>query len=156
MSNLILVCHGGLNEFRSFELKKGQVVHYRGNFGAPINESSAARIVKTLLQDPMTTDKQFATELKNYQPSEPLTNGTFRPDIDFGGSEKPKCFVMNMTTRRRLDLGKGWTSRLSDLVRQLPQNFYLNLICCTDLGIDAAYSTVNNAVAVKSWNDVFG
>lgn len=155
MSNLILVCHGGLDEFRSFELKKGQVVHYRGNFGAPINESSARRIVTTLLQDPTTTDQQFAMELKNYQPSEPLTNGTFRPDINFSGSEKPKCFVMNMTTKHRFDLGSGWMSRLSDLVRQLPQNFYLNLICCTDLGIDVARSTVDDAVAVRTWQDVF-
>jgi hypothetical protein len=156
MSNLLLLCHGGLREFGTFELTRTQTIQYRGNFGALIDEVAARRIVHTLLQDPTVSDQQLGREIVNYRPTDPITGpGGFGPDIDLGGGGAPPCFFVDLSTHRRFDLDMHWRTRLSQLIQTLPADFYLDLVCCTDAGIRAVGPQIEPFVAVRSWADVF-
>jgi hypothetical protein len=156
MDNLILLCHGHPREFSTFALGPGQTIQYRGNFGAPIDARAARRIVLTLLQDATVTDQQLQREIPNYIPNEPIEGpNTYWPDIDFRGGDRPPCFLVDLSTRRRFHLDDRWSTRLSRVVEALPNPFYLNLICCTDEGISVVEPEVRDLVAVDRWTDVF-
>ncbi|WP_339730858.1 hypothetical protein [uncultured Gimesia sp.] len=154
MCNYILLCHGGLNQDRSFHLEDRQTVIYRGNFGSLLSGAAARRLVATLTSDPTVTDAQLRIEIPNYVSSEEAEGpGDFRPDINLSGDDKLMCFVMDMSTGRWLKLNSAWRSRLSALVEDLGEEFTLNLLCCTLLpesGVDAPHPDPN--LQVPNWD----
>ena len=77
MSNLLLLCHGALMEFSSFELGDDQAVQYRGNFGALLSGQVARSITAALLADPLVTDTQLARAIPNYTPQPPCEGPTW-------------------------------------------------------------------------------
>ena len=136
MSNYVLVCHGDIREFGSFNLAAKQEVQYRGNFGAPLDYVTALAVWKALRSDPTVDDKSLAKAIHNYHP-EPVLAGpnSFAPDIDLAGDDNLFLFLINMNTRNYIRLKDDWKIRLSSLVdilgNQGRSSFWLNLLCCT-------------------------
>lgn len=155
--NALLLCHGGLKEFSSFELKDKQTVQYRGNFGTVLTSSVAKALVQALLSDPLATDAHIAAQIKDYQPHDPLNGpASFAPDINLAGDDKLLCFFMNMATRKWIQLGSGWKSSLSAVCTSAGAPLWLNLLCCTQLdGATLAQAGVDAKLAVKDWATVF-
>jgi hypothetical protein len=154
--NLLLLCHGRRSDFGSFELGAGQCVQYRGNFGTPLSSSNARALVKALIENPTVLDREIATQISNYQPQDPLEGpGGFRPDISLSGDDNLLCFLMNMNTRRWVQLGSGWSSSLNQVAQDFSPPLWLNLLSCTTLGDgDVQRAYVKPELAVKSWKDV--
>ncbi len=156
--NLILLCHGALKEFSSFELANRQTVQYRGNYGTPLSAQAAAAVIKALKSDPYMTDKQLASSLKGYIPTAPLEGkGGFSPDVSLAGDDNLPCFIMNMANGRWWPLPGTWRSTLGRVVSDLGSPLWLNLLCCTPLkGSDLPEVGVQSDHMVKSWSEVIG
>lgn len=154
--NIILLCHGGLKEFSSFDLAEGQTVQYRGNYGTPLSASVAPAIVKALISDPYMSDQHLAANLQGYKPLDPLEGpNTFAPDIKLQGADDLLCFIMNMSTGKWLPLNSQWSSTLSNVISKLGSKFWLNLLCCTNLPSANVQSTVvKSDLRVSSWAEV--
>src|SRR4051812_43359092 len=130
MSNLILLCHSGLAEFSSFDLKGEQTLVYRGNYGAPLGDPESIQLVTALLSDPYVTDKQIKAAIPNYQGDQEITGPVTTKDWNIAG-DNPQglfCALIDMTSRRAAVLGKNDRFKLSWLVGQLGGPFWLNLV----------------------------
>ena len=57
--NLLLVCHGALKEYSSFDVPKNVEVQYRGVYGTLLGEPEAMAIVQALLDNPVATEKEI-------------------------------------------------------------------------------------------------
>jgi len=137
MSNYVLICHGGPREYSSFDLSKGQEVHYRGNYGAPLGSLTALAIWKALKANPSVTDEQLARGITGYNPPDVLRGpGTVAPDFNLSGDDNLFLFLLNMGTGKYLRLGTNWRSKLSTVVAAIGPNgkaFWLNLLCCSEI-----------------------
>jgi hypothetical protein len=142
---LILLCHGSLREYSSFDLNAGQTVQYRGNYGTPLSLENARVLVQTLQRDPFIRDRHLGASFLNYTPQDPLVGrGTFAPDINLSGDDNLPTFLYNLATAD-VTFSNGWTvrgrhylplrsshqARLSDVVREMGAPCHLNLLCCT-------------------------
>lgn len=155
--NLLLLCHGGLREFASFELKDRQTVQYRGNFGTSLTASVAKALVGALVSDPYIGDQQLAYMVSGYT-AQPSLDGprSLKPDISLSGDNPQKClcFVMNMTSKKWFPLEGSWRSNLNEVVNGCPSPLWLNLLCCTFIDENVQEAFVRPHVKVKSWADV--
>ena len=158
--NVLLLCHGGIQEFGTFDLAWDQTVQYRGNFGSPLNYFAAGELVGALLDDPTISDKQLARGFRDhaYFAQEPLEGrGSFAPNLRLSGDNNVLCFFMDMNTRSWSRLGRGWRSDLGQVCRMIGRNgrnpFWLNLLCCTNLE-DVDIPNLNARLEHRSWEDV--
>lgn len=155
--NLLLLCHGGLREQASFELKARQTVQYRGNFGTDLTAQVAKALVGALVSDPYIRDEQLVRAVDGYTAQPPL-NGprSFGPDISLSGDNPGKClcFVMNMTSRRWFPLEESWHGNLNSLVNACPSPLWLNLLCCTFIEGNVQGAYVRDHAEVRSWADI--
>ena len=155
MPNLLLLCHGGLDEFGSFDVQQGSTVQYRGNFGTNLSGPVARTLVSAILDNPTVTDVELKRSIDGYDPQEPLDGpGTFRPNIRLSGSTSPFCFVMNLSTRQWVPLDGTFKTTLKDVVRSFAgHNYWLNLLCCTNLKLDELpRATINDSKKALSWD----
>jgi len=158
--NLLLLCHGRLSEFNSFELKAQQTVQYRGNFGTILSLPTAKKLVQALTSDPCISDQQLAMSVSGYNAQVPLEGpNSFRPDIDLNGDNDPQylCFLMNMTSKTWLPLGANWRASLNEVVQTFQvchPPLWLNLLCCTFIDGTVQQAVVDRHRVAKNWNDV--
>lgn len=158
MSNYLLLCHGGLNEFGSFDLQNEmQTVIYRGNYGSVLGGSAARQLVQILLDDPESTDPQIRRAIPNYTDSQVLVGKqSFRPDVRLSGDDRLLCFIMNLGTRKWLLLPGAWGTTLNHFVAQQGRDaFCLNLLCCTLLeGSNVEAPQPDPTLRVRDWESV--
>ncbi|RKQ84967.1 hypothetical protein C8N24_6598 [Solirubrobacter pauli] len=154
--NLVLLCHGALSEFGSFELGADQEVQYRGNFGESLEPPVAAALFKALVQNPTVTERQIATQISGYH-QEPVLAGprSVKPDIKLWATTSPPCFVMDLTTRQWGRLAPTFRSTLGQVVRGLGAPLHLDLLCCTELPDFKDRAVVDPALEVKTWAQIF-
>jgi hypothetical protein len=155
--NLLLLCHGAPREVASFELKAGQTVQYRGNFGTNLSASVARALVGALVSDPYVGDQQLAHIVSGYTAQPPLEGPrSFKPDISLGGDNPQQClcFVMNMTGRNWFPLDGSWHSSLNAVVASCPSPLWLNFLCCTFIDENVQKAFLRSEVRVRNWSDI--
>ena len=154
--NLLLLSHGGIRQFGSFDLGRDQSVQYRGNFGSNLGYSAAREIVHALMDDPTITDERLARGFRDkYCPQDALEGpGSFAPDFNLSGDDRLPCFIMNLSTRQWSRLGSGWRSRLSVLCGRFGDRaFWLNLLCCANIE-EVNVDPLVPRLRVKDWEDM--
>jgi hypothetical protein len=154
--NLILLCHGELSDFGSFELAKDQEVQYRGNWGEPLSPPIAKALFQALIQNPNVTPEQIGKQINGYQQTDVLTGPKpVKPDIELWTTANPPCFLMDLGTREWRRLPPAPRTTLGRVVRALGAPLWLDLICCTELPGFAETSGVDPSLEVKRWDQVF-
>ncbi len=156
MPNLLLLCHGGLDEFSAFDVTQGSCVQYRGNYGTNLSASVAQQIFSALLSNPTIDDRQLGRGIQGYTPHDPLGGPrTYRPDVILSGDDNLPCFLLNLNSRRWTRFDSSWTSRLRSVTSQLSgTSYWLNLLCCTNLpGANVTSAYVDHTLQVP-WQQV--
>lgn len=154
--NLLLLCHGALSEFGSFELDAGQEVQYRGNYGESLSGEVAAALAKALLENASITAQQIGRQISNYRQVDALVGPRpVKPDIELWATANPPCFVVDLSTGEWSRLAGTWRSTLGRLVRDLGAPLHLDLLCCTEIPDLEHKAVVKSDLKVKRWDQVF-